>query len=288
MKIGFDFGGSLIKVSLACEEEEVDKLGDFKDRITHQFIHHKIIYINGIFKRNEFPLFCKFIKEIKKYLNQLFVVCTGGGVVDKNKELIELFDDIDIEPLSEFKSIIDGVSNFAKVNKNFIFSIDEDFKKTVVNIETLHPFLLANIGTGISINRLDKDSSTYLCGTTLGGSSLLGFSNAVQKDVDFEEIMNSLDAKRAEEEILFEQEYEKIMNGEIINKQEDLNSMVSSFSFEIINNICDISFLLAKQNKIRHVLFIGNFLKNNTMGIKRINENFSRLSKKYGCEIEVC
>lgn len=287
MKIGFDFGGSLIKVSLCCEQDEVELLKSFKHRITHQFTHKKLFFINGIFKRSEFDLFCEFIKEILPRLGQPYVVCTGGGVVDKNKELIELFGDLEIEPLSEFKSIIEGISYFAKLKKDFIYSIDDNFNKTSLDYSKIHPFLLVNIGTGISIHILEKDKATYIGGTTLGGSSLLGFSNILQGNKSFEQIRTEVDKERADESFLFEREYEKLMKGEPVDGKEELQSTVSSFFFEIINNICTIAYFIAKQHKIRRVLFIGNFLKNNKVAIMKVNRNFAENSEKYNFDIEV-
>lgn len=42
-------------------------------------------------------------------------------------------------------------------------------------MDSLEPFLLANMGTGISINLVEKDHFKHVSGTPLGGASFTGF-----------------------------------------------------------------------------------------------------------------
>lgn len=77
-------------------------------------------------------------------------------------------------------------------------------RKTVMGlrIEELYPFLLANCGTGISINLIQKDFFKHLSGTPLGGASFTGFCKQMEPNKDYNQIMQSLDEyyeKRAKE-----------------------------------------------------------------------------------------
>ena len=57
-------------------------------------------------------------------------------------------------------------------------------------------------------------------------------------------------------------------------------NLVFGFFFSILNNICLISNKLAKNKKIGHVLFIGNFLKNNVCSELIISDLYEKLNKK--------
>ena len=72
MQIGFDFGGSLIKLSISyVSYENYDEiLESVQNKITHRFSNGTRQYLNILFKREEFEDFIKLLKSIKSHLNQ--------------------------------------------------------------------------------------------------------------------------------------------------------------------------------------------------------------------------
>lgn len=279
MQIGFDFGGSLIKLSISHpNHESIDNLLPLiQHRITHKFNYHHRQYINILFRRDEFNDFITFLQTIHTRINQKFVVCTGGGVCDKRVQLQEALSHIELEPLSEFKSIIDGVEHFANIIPGFIYTLDDNMNKVVLDFKSLHPFLLANIGTGISINKVNNDGSSYLCGSSMGGTSLLGFSRLFNKNLDFKGLLNSFDEKifNNDENWVFQRIYENLM-------EDKLAPDPVPYIFQgIINNISKIGYLLAKQHGIKHIMFIGNFMKDNWLARRQVQLELTNLSSKH-------
>lgn len=284
MQIGFDFGGSLIKVSLCYLTHDSLEylLKPIQNRITHTFTNNSRVYVNALFKREEFIEFLSFLEHIHPHIKQTFVVCTGGGVCDKRSQLQEALKDIELEPLAEFKSIVDGVGYFAKIIPDFIYTIDENSNKVSLQFETLHPFLLVNIGTGISINRVNYNGSSYLCGTSMGGTSLLGFARLFHNQTDFECLLNSFkNNDKPEETWLFKRIYENYMD----NKPTP-DPVLSIFQ-GIIGNISNIAYLLASKQGIKYVMFIGNFMRNNQLARGQICKELRKLTTAYGFDVKV-
>lgn len=280
MQIGFDFGGSLIKLSISfleCNSLE-HLLLPVRERITHEFSKSSRKYVNVLYKREELNDFIEYLNFIHPHLRQPFVVCTGGGVCDKRTQLQDALIDIELEPLAEFKSIVEGVEYFSKIIPNFIYTLDEGLNKVPLDFHQLHPFLLANIGTGISINQVNKNGSSYLCGTSMGGTSLLGFAQLFDKNPDFEQLLesfNSMDTD-SEEDWVFERGYESYMD-------DKPGPPLSLSLFQgIIVNICNISYLVAKRQGISHVVFIGNFMKGNSLARKLIQKEIKKLCAVWG------
>lgn len=285
MQIGFDFGGSLIKLSISYIDDCIDGelLKDIENRITNSFSEGKRKYLNILFMREEFGFFINFLKHIQPHINQAFVVCTGGGVCDKRVQLQEALKDIELEPLAEFKSIIDGIGYFAKIIPNFIYTLNYNLEKVNLQLNSLYPFLLANIGTGISLNRVDINESTYLCGTSMGGTSLLGFARFFDKNTDFEQLLKHCEDNSVlfNEEWIFETAYEALM------EEETVPPLVPSIFQGIVVNICTIAYLVAKKHKITYAMFIGNFMKNNELARNQIRQEFAKLSHLYDFTINV-
>lgn len=285
MQIGFDFGGSLIKMSLSFTDHErfAKLLSPVQGRVTHKFSHGFREYVNVLFTREEYGDFIAFIRYLHPYLNQPFAVCTGGGVCDKREQLQKALGDIEIEPLSEFKSIVEGIGYFASIIPDFIYTLDSDFKKVTLDLQKLHPFLLANIGTGVSINRVNCDGSIYLCGTSMGGTSLVGFARLFGYNTTFEDLLKDLESlnSQPEEEWIYETLYESLMD------DQPTPSLVPSIFQGIITNICYIAYLAAKEHKIGYVMFVGNFMKGNMLATKQIHAELSKLSSSWGFTVLV-
>lgn len=71
MKVGFDFGGSLIKVSLNYKEGDStveEMIKKHSHRVTHQFESQQVRYLNMIFLKSEMHDFFDFLAEAKKLL----------------------------------------------------------------------------------------------------------------------------------------------------------------------------------------------------------------------------
>lgn len=71
----------------------------------------------------------------------------------------------------------------------------------------MYPFLLANCGTGISINYVEKNQSKHVGGTPLGGASFEGFTKQFLNQIEFNELMKKVEEHSQKTKFLEEKEY---------------------------------------------------------------------------------
>ena len=303
MKLGFDFGGSLIKISLSYNKKEKlskEVLELFnKNSITHEFVKDEIVYINMIIIKKNKEDFFLLLKLLEGDLDQKIIYGTGGGAISYTETIKKFIKKKDLEIINEFKSIVNGIKSLKTIFPNFIYKLKKEKiqekinkkimhekKKEYISIENVYPFLLVNIGTGISISLVTSENVTYTSGTALGGESFSGFVKQFYSNLDYFEIMKKMD-KFYQENYLKDKECnfmdKNLKNSFSKNKNDEeyykLN-LIFGFFFSILNNICLISNKLAKNKKINHVLFIGNFLKNNISSEIIITDLYSKLNEK--------
>ena len=106
------------------------------------------------------------------------IKATGGGAT-KYKDLISQKLNVNVEKEDELQCLIKGCNFLLKHVPNEVFTIDFDnliheFK----TIECPFPYLLVNIGSGVSILKVESDESfERVGGSTIGGATLWGLGS---------------------------------------------------------------------------------------------------------------
>ena len=293
MLIGFDFGGSLIKISILIEptlKEKEEIINFIKEHITGRFHleNSKIEYINFIILKTNRQKFFKFLKKYCKCIKEKIIYGTGGGSRSFQKEIEKNLPNKIFSFKNEFLAIINGIKKFHLFFKDFVFKINpENNKKVYLNIKDQFPFLLTNLGTGISMNYVTETSSKYCSGTSLGGGTFIGFVKQFYPKISYKEIVGKI--KNYIEEFGMDYQFENFLKDSFnkkieskVEKCEDnekyVMKLIYSFYLRILNNIALLSFNCAKIKKCDNIVFIGNFLKDHAFSKIILNNIINKLN----------
>ena len=213
-----------------------------------------------------------FIQKFRMKLNQpLMIMATGGGS-HKYSDLLKDKLGVELIKIDEMESLITGL-DFLSTLDNEVFTYDERRSSPVIycNPIPFTPYILVNIGSGVSILKvLKRGSLERISGTSLGGGTLWGLLSLLTDAKDYDEMLElSLKGDNKNVDMLvgdiYGGDYSKIglKNSTIastfgkvfkLERQErkELNQqdIASSLLYLVSNNIGQIAYLNAKAHGI--------------------------------------
>ncbi|XP_069943163.1 pantothenate kinase 3 isoform X2 [Cherax quadricarinatus] len=167
---------------------------------------------------------------------------------------------------------------------------EETCEKVTFDFSDPYPFLVVNIGSGVSIlAAYGPDNYRRVSGTSLGGGTFLGLSCLLTGCKTFEEAIE-LAAKGNNENVdklvrdIYGGDYDRFgLSGDIVassfghmNSAEkrakvSREDLACATLITITNNIGSIARMVAANEKIEKVLFVGNFLRVNPISMKLLS-----------------
>ncbi|GMT27998.1 hypothetical protein PFISCL1PPCAC_19295, partial [Pristionchus fissidentatus] len=181
-RFAVDIGGTLVKlvytsVSPPDSDGSTDLLLNFRK---FQSIDHCIEFL-----KSSWP-----DRGSECYLNG-----TGGGSF-KYAELIKNELGVAVKRTDEMLSLITGCDFLLRNNEDESFTYHheaeglERYQYKPIEEKAIYPFLLVNIGTGISVLKVDSPSSfTRVGGSTMGGGAFIGLGNLLTSARSFDELL---------------------------------------------------------------------------------------------------
>ena len=185
----------------------------------------------------------------------------------------------------ELDSLISGIQFIESHNSKELYywdSPEDDHKavKMTYDFSNPYPFMLVNIGSGVSILSV-RGPGQYqrVCGTSLGGGTFLGLCCLLTKCTTFEEALQLAargDNKRVDKLVkdIYGGDYNRFgLSGDIVASsfgQMNIEERSSEATKEdlaratlmmITNNIGSIARLCCKSEQIQRCVFVGNFLR---------------------------
>ncbi|MGH0135667.1 UNVERIFIED_CONTAM: hypothetical protein FKN15_058387 [Acipenser sinensis] len=167
----------------------------------------------------------------------------------------------------------------------------EKCRKMPYNLEDPYPLLVVNIGSGVSILAVySKDNYKRVSGTSLGGGTFLGLCSLLTGCDSFEEALEMAskgDSTRADKLVkdIYGGHYERFdlpgwavasSFGNMIHKEKreavSKEDLARATLVTITNNIGWIAKMCAVSEKIDRVVFVGNFLRVNTLSMKLLSD----------------
>ena len=246
----------------------------------------------------------------KEYNAGKCIKATGGGA-HKYKEFIGQKLGVGVEKEDEMKCLIDGSNFLLRHIPNEVFTVDFDtleLEFKTIEYENIFPYLLVNIGSGVSILKVESESSYQrVGGSTIGGATLWGLGSLLTDAVGFDEIMELAekgDHRNVDMLIkdIYGGNYDTLgLNNEIIAstmgkttrseldhgcsreehvkrfKQEDL---VKSILLMICYDVTQIASLHARLHGIKRVYFGGYFIRNCRLTMKFLKYGIEFWSQK--------
>ncbi|KAI4458103.1 pantothenate kinase [Holotrichia oblita] len=219
------------------------------------------------------------------------VSATGGGAYKFEEDFIKEVN-MKLAKYDEFDSLIKGML-FVEANSRtecyYWANPTDDTLCAKVNYDfsNPYPFLLVNIGSGVSVLAVHgPDNYKRVSGTSIGGGTFLGLCCLLTGCNTFEEAIELAtggDNTHVDKLVrdIYGGDYERFgLPGDLVASSfgqmnsRDKRSKVSREDLAratlvtITNNIGSIARMCALQEKIEKVLFIGNFLRVNPISMK--------------------
>jgi len=302
--IGVDIGGSLLKICILINKDE--KI------INDYIISKKNFELNDIDSYNLFLTTLQTIDFEKEFLpilrdlndivkiNEIYA--TGGGAFKFNSILKKNLN-LEFKKYDELKSLILG---YVFMNKyNSFYELDNGIMKKIPPSDLLFPHVSANIGSGVSILKVESPKKfERVGGTLMGGGTLIGMAKLTIGMDDYNEIlelaskgncenvditMNDMNCSKSKEsntgENLSISSLGKIHELVQSGKKDEIKK--EDIALSLLNLICShiaqYSVLYAEKDKIDTIYYFGTFTKNNLMA----DFALTKASKQWNKNIKV-
>jgi pantothenate kinase len=207
--LGIDIGGTMTKIIFFRPIEtpelpsyvirEPDSLGELPIGRCVALMQ-RLDQLSGVLRfikiPSEFvPEFVEFLMHSglgNKFLGDVREVRITGGGAHKYARMIEERMGVTVVKLDEMGMLVDGLNFFLKNNvyeEVFTYNAATKEKKTFDVGKSFFPYLLVNIGSGVSILRVD-DFGRYerVSGTSVGGGTFWGLCRLLTKVKTFSEV----------------------------------------------------------------------------------------------------
>ncbi|XP_046438504.1 pantothenate kinase 3-like [Daphnia pulex] len=320
---GMDIGGTLVKLvyfeptDIAPEEEnvsssEIETLHNIQKYLTsnnaygetgHRDIHLQMSSIpmgNRVgtlhfirFPTSEMEQFLQLAKS-KGFASLSTTICaTGGGAYKFEKDFLRAVN-LNLHKSDELESLIGGLLYIEEIHRPEVYYWENPTDETkcvkkTYDFKNPYPFLLVNIGSGVSILAVyGPNNFKRVTGTSLGGGTFLGLCCLLTGCQSYEE---AIALAAAGDSTKVDKKVRDIYGGDYDRFGLDGNIVASSFGqmnlsdrraevtkadlaratlVTITNNIGSITRMCALNEKIERVVFVGNFLRVNTLSMKQL------------------
>eukprot|EP00644_Phytophthora_capsici_P010970 jgi/Phyca11/6121/fgenesh1_pm.PHYCAscaffold_9_\ len=217
------------------------------------------------------------------------IACTGGGAF-KFSPLFESRLGIELQKADEMDALIKGLNFVLRYVPNECYTfvnvipdthgLGSATKKLLPKPDKLdlYPFLLVNIGSGVSILKITGETQyERVSGTSLGGGTFLGLCRALSKLRTFDEAMDaSVEGDSNEVDMTVGDIY-----GNAGYEQFELKSdtVASSFGKAGARQLGSAGILNARRVETKRIYFSGNFLRRNELACRQLAYAISFWSK---------
>ncbi|XP_031751103.1 pantothenate kinase 2, mitochondrial isoform X3 [Xenopus tropicalis] len=246
------------------------------------------------FPTYDLPVFLQMAQQ-KQFSSLHTSLCATGGGAYKFEDDFMTVSGLELWKLDEIDCLIKGVLFIDSVGFNgqsqcFYLENPKDperCQKIPYNLENPYPLLLVNIGSGVSILAVySKDNYKRVTGTSLGGGTFFGLCCLLTGCSTFEEAleMASLgDSTKVDKLVrdIYGGDYERFglpgyavasSFGNMMSKEKrdsvSKEDLARATLVTITNNIGSIARMCAVNENINRVVFVGNFLRINTISMK--------------------
>ena len=269
------------------------------------------------------------------------IQATGGGA-HKYRQLIEARLGLELHPCNELDAVVLGICLMAKTVPDECYTFErvadpaaaegddaQQAKPVIIPSQRLgivdplrkihkpfssakedfFPFLLCNVGTGVSILHVTSETEyTRVSGTALGGGTFLGLTRLLTDARHFQEALDSAangDARRVDMLVddIYGGDHARSLNlpgdltasffaKNIIAKDRDPREQAKdedickSLVVMIAQNLAQIAHLNARIHGAKRVFFTGNFLRANDLALRTIVYTMQRWSQLDACTTE--
>ncbi|CAK4140664.1 unnamed protein product [Aphanomyces euteiches] len=314
-RFGMDVGGTLGKlVYFEKKDGSASDLGDVNSYLVDTEYYGKAVQRDNAmmldvpggrihflrFETSQVEYIVEFVLHRCFHRDIRTIACTGGGAFKFSK----LFEDhlgISLHKCDELECLIRGMVYVMRHVHDECFTfknvslhsqgIGEATKKiTKIPQSELYPFLLVNIGSGVSILKVTSETEYHrVSGTSLGGGTFLGLCKLLSKYKSFDE---ALEASVEGNSQTVDMNVGDIYGGNYTQFNLSASTLASSFGkmgtkyepksgvrdedvarsllIMITTNIGQVAYLSALRSNTQRIYFCGNFLRQNEIASRQL------------------
>ncbi|KAK8659571.1 hypothetical protein V6N13_029771 [Hibiscus sabdariffa] len=209
--LALDIGGSLIKLVYfcryddSCRDGDDDKLRSQNDSLCSKSVNGQPVLKGRLhfakFETSKINDCLDFLGSTKLHLggfhdcnaplsDKMFIKATGGGAF-KFSDLFKEKLGLDLDKEDEMECLVTGANFLLKTVHQEAFTYVNGQKEFVqIDPNDLYPYLLVNIGSGVSMIKVDGDGKfERVSGTSLGGGTFWGLGRLLTKCKNFDELL---------------------------------------------------------------------------------------------------
>ncbi|XP_069779670.1 pantothenate kinase 3-like isoform X3 [Narcine bancroftii] len=246
------------------------------------------------FPTQNMPAFIQMGKA-KHFSSLHTTLCATGGGAYKFEPDLRTIANLQLRKLDELDCLIHGMMYIDAIGFNgcaecYYFQHPTDperCEKMTCSLDNPYPLLLVNIGSGVSILAVySKDNYKRVTGTSLGGGTFLGLCCLLTGCSTFEEALQMAsvgESTRVDKLVrdIYGGDYNRFglpgwavasSFGNMMSKEKreavNKEDLARATLVTITNNIGSIARMCALNENISRVVFVGNFLRINTLSMK--------------------
>ncbi|KAE8023473.1 hypothetical protein FH972_009163 [Carpinus fangiana] len=308
--LALDIGGSLIKLVYFSTNYDVDdevgrsgkkSFGVSNGNRDHPVLKGRLYFVK--FETSKINDCLEFIQNKQLHLggyrhleappiDKTIIKATGGGAY-KYADLFKEKLGISLDKEDEMDCLVGGVNFLLKAVHQEAFTYMDGQKEFVqIDHNDLYPYLLVNIGSGVSMLKVDGDGKfERVSGTNVGGGTFWGLGRLLTNCKNFDELLelshrgNNRVIDMLVGDIYGGTDYSKIglssttiasSFGKAISDNKELQDyrpedLARSLLRMISNNIGQISYLNALQFGLKRIFFGGFFIRGHTYTMDTIS-----------------
>eukprot|EP01065_Artemidia_motanka_P024843 TRINITY_DN29761_c0_g1_i1.p1 TRINITY_DN29761_c0_g1~~TRINITY_DN29761_c0_g1_i1.p1 ORF type:complete len:878 (+),score=289.30 TRINITY_DN29761_c0_g1_i1:52-2685(+) len=226
---------------------------------------------------------------------QRCVYATGGGAF-KFEKLSRNAVGVSYAKVGEFESLVDGLRLLLRICPESVYSVDPTAPpgtsaKVLARVDPDSKFLICNIGSGVSIIKVEKENAQRVGGTSIGGSSFLGLSRLAAGANDFDDAVrmagegepNNVDltvrdiyGKRGEQHLGLPGGTVACSFGRVVSMENPRAAEAKDIAASLLKMVTQAISLytctLAELHDCKLVFFTGGFLRMNPASERRFAE----------------
>ncbi|ETB59618.1 pantothenate kinase, variant [Plasmodium yoelii 17X] len=286
--------------------------------------NHKInvsnqIKFDNIFLTNfgKYERLVIYIENFEKSKNNINKILNNDDVDEiKNNFIYNTELLLEVCRKDEMYCVINGIYKLFNVKKSII-KYDNILKAQIpIQIKSpLYPFIIANIGSGISILKSDSyNSFSRISGTSIGGGTVIGLATLIFGKISFDDLVKLSYKGNGNLDLKFKHLKNDVGDNECVKD----NTLVSLFG--LVNNILEnnkenkdqteqinqdiarslilmvsynigyLVYLLAKIHSVKRIFFSGKYINNNeyimesiTKGVYYHFRHYNKTIENIGC-----
>uniref|UniRef100_A0A5K3EWZ9 4'-phosphopantetheine phosphatase n=2 Tax=Mesocestoides corti TaxID=53468 RepID=A0A5K3EWZ9_MESCO len=273
---------------------------EFYDYREHEYEGHKLCFVK--FETRLIDSCLDFIRstvlpsysDVDRDTIRLVGRVTGGGAFKYMSNILETLSGVEIEREDEMSSLVSGCTFLLRNIPDEVFIYDKRAMPAQIFLSSCmvntYPFLLVNIGSGVSFLKVEADASYHrVGGTSLGGGTFWGIGSLLAGgQMSFDELLALADKGDHRQVDMLVKDiyggaYESLgLPGDVIassfglaarrpNETRRPADMVKALLVAVSNNIGQLACLYAHQNGVRRILFGGFFIRGHRLTMEVIS-----------------